>query len=123
MNSNNSPRILAATLAAVFLTTVPLASAKSKKTSNAPATLPPNIVTQIMQKYDTNHDGELSTDEIRVFAAADPTNAKIAKTFDTNNDYVLQADEIANWRSSEDQKAKQSSQKSASAKTTPPPSP
>jgi hypothetical protein len=107
-----SNRIIPSLLLVVLCTAAPLAQAKGASSkgkssggnSSAPAT--PNIVDQIMQKYDMDHDGQLSTDEIRAMAAADPTNAQTAKQYDVDHDYVLSASEIAAWHNAAATKSK-----------------
>ena len=58
-----------------------------------------------MQVYDVDHDGQLTADEIKVFTAADATNAKTAMTFDINHNGILESTEIDAWRNSIDDKS------------------
>jgi hypothetical protein len=124
MKNHKLPLIIA-TLAILLCSAVPTVSAKSKgggpssPNTNAP-TKPgaENPVAKIMETYDTNHDGELTPDEIRVFAAADQTNAQIAKGYDTDHDNTLSAVEIMNWHNDMAKKqAKPAAGAAASSKT------
>lgn len=103
MKSNRTPLALVL-VTSLLLVAVPSAFAKSKKgggnSGGSDSTPPPaaNPVDKILAKYDTNHDGQLTPDEIKIFAAEDSASAQAAKGFDVNRDNVLQVSEVIAWR-------------------------
>jgi hypothetical protein len=111
MKPKTGPVILATILAAIFLAVTPSTYAKEKKKSKGATSssetapkLPPNPVAIVMQRYDSDKDGRLSTVEITTMAAADSALAQTAKSHDSNSDNTLDSNEINTWRIDEDHK-------------------
>ncbi|AKC82298.1 hypothetical protein IMCC26134_05050 [Verrucomicrobia bacterium IMCC26134] len=123
MKPKTGPVILATILAAIFLAVTPSTYAKEKKKSKGATSssetapkLPPNPVAIVMQRYDSDKDGRLSTVEITTMAAADSALAQTAKSHDSNSDNTLDSNEINTWRIDEDHKAGGAAQESSKPK-------
>jgi len=61
---------------------------------------PPNKVDGLMQAYDKDFDGQLDTQEMKVFQSADAADAAAALAFDLDHNGVLSTEEISAWRNS-----------------------
>ncbi len=57
----------------------------------------PNPVTQLLEKYDVNHNGKLDTAEIKMVAQLEQALAQELKPFDLNKDNKLDAEELDKW--------------------------